>query len=368
MTVHSQTLKDILTLIGTYDPGLFPEDVTRIYGIPEKDIVNLGSNENPYMLPEDIIEKIAGELHKVNRYPNPSYMDLKEAISDYIGLPPNHITVGNGSSDLIDMICKATLNPLDKIVIPLPTYTLYMLTSMFWEAEIKYLETEGEGFDVRASSLEPHMKNAKLVFLGSPNNPTGRSIDRKELEEMLKFESPLIIVDEAYAEFSGKTAIELVKNSENLIVLRSMSKYFCLAGLRIGYAVSNPKIIEGLEKVRLPFNVNRLAQTAAVQALKSLKHFRAIGEEINREREDLSRELKTIGFEPIPSDSNFLMVKLPEGQDSEIFTHRLASKGVIIRSLKNLPGLTSGEYVRVTVGRRGENKKFLEVCREILSE
>jgi len=366
MTVNSQTLKNILTLIGTYDPGLFPEDVTRIYGIPEKDIVNLGSNENPYRLPGEIIEKIAVELHKINRYPNPSYKDLKEAISDYIGLPPNHITVGNGSSDLIDMICKATLNPLDKIVLPVPTYTLYMLASMLWEAEIKYLETEGEGFNVKASNLKPHMKNAKLIFLGSPNNPTGRSIDRKELEEMIEFESSLIIVDEAYAEFSGKTAIDLVENSENLIVLRSMSKYFCLAGLRIGYAVSNPKIIEGLEKVRLPFTVNRLAQTAAIQALKNIKHFRAIAEEINRDREVLSRELKTIGFEPIPSDSNFLMVKLPRGQDSEVFTQRLASKGVIIRSLKNLLGLTSGEYVRVTVGRRDENERFLEACREVL--
>ncbi|MGQ9543047.1 MAG: histidinol-phosphate transaminase [Candidatus Bathyarchaeia archaeon] len=367
MTMQGQTLKTILTLIGSYDPGLFPEDITRKYGIPESEIVNLGSNENPYRLPEWMVKSLIGELQRINRYPNPSYRDLKEAISKYVDLPPDHITVGNGSSDLIDMVCKATLNPLDRIIVPIPTYTLYMLTSMLWDAKIIYLETEGSDFNVTAANLKPHLKDARLTFLGSPNNPTGRSVARKELEEMLEAGGPLFIVDEAYAEFTGKTVIDLIDDSERLIILRSMSKFFCLAGIRIGYAISNPRLIEGLEKVRLPFTVNRLAQAAAIKALENLDYFMNVAREITAQREELARELSLMGMEPIPSDSNFLMVKLPVGQEADKFTQRLASKGVIIRSLKNLPGVNVGEYVRVTVGTRMENRKFIEACREILS-
>ncbi len=182
---------------------------------------------------------------------------------------------------------------------------------------------------------------------------------------MLKDKHATFVVDEAYCEFSGRTAAPLLDECDNLIIIRSMSKYFCLAGFRIGYALSNPNVIESLEKVRLPFNINSLASTAAVHALQNLNYFKEIGQRIISERAILGRELKKIGLEPLPSDANFLMVKLPAGHDVDKFAQELASGGVIVRSLKGLLGL-SGEYFRVSVGTEDENKKLVQACAALL--
>jgi len=145
-----------------------------------------------------------------------------------------------------------------------------------------------------------------------------------------------------------------------------MSKYFCLAGLRVGYALAHPELVESLEKARLPFTINRLAQTAAIQALENLDYFREICKEIVSERSRLADELRRIGLRPLPSDANFIMVRLPGGLDSNEFVQELASKGIIVRSLKGLMGL-SGEFFRVTVGTREESEKFIKMCEAILS-
>lgn len=364
--LNKQRIKNIIGLLEPYDPGFFPDDVLRKYGLSSEQIINLSSNENPNFFPIELIEKLAKDLINVNRYPNPSYKDLKETISEYVKLPIECIAVGNGSSDLIELACKVLLNPLDKVVMPIPTYTLYVLESMIWETVITYVETEKSGFIIKAENMKPYLDDAKLVFLGSPNNPTGLSINKKELEEMLDVEKVTFIVDEAYCEFSDKTSAELIKKYDNLIVMRSMSKYFCLAGLRIGYSLSNPTIAESLEKVRLPFTINRIASTAAILALKNLQYFHKMAKELLLERNWLSAELKKIGLTPYSSDANFLMVKLPEGMNSNKFTEMLASQGVLIRSLKRLMGLANGEYLRITIGTKKENEKFIETCKKQL--
>ncbi len=236
---------------------------------------------------------------------------------------------------------------------------------MMWETNINYVTTEENDFAVRADELKPFMEEAKLVFLGSPNNPTGICISDRELVEMLDATSAFILLDEAYCEFSGKTAMGLLREHDNLIIVRSMSKFFCLAGLRIGYALSNPRIVEDLEKARLPFTINSLAESAAVGALRNLHYFRRIGMLIVSERIRLSEELLEIGLRPFPSEANFIMVGLPEGVDADRFTEGLASRGVIVRSLKGLAGL-AGEFFRVTVGTREENKVFIEACEKSL--
>jgi histidinol-phosphate aminotransferase len=361
-----RNIKSVLGLLEPYDPGLFPSDITQRYGIPENKIVNLSSNENPYPPPKRLIRRIAEVLESANRYPNPSYAELKEAISEYVGLPPDHIAVGNGSSDLIDLTCKVILTPLDKVVIPVPTYALYMLTSMIWETSIMYVETEDSQFRLTAKEIKPFLDGAKLIFLGSPNNPTGIGVEKDELSEMLKAKDATFVVDEAYYEFSDKTAVDLIEKHKNLIILRSMSKYFCLAGFRIGYALSNPVLAAGLEKVRLPFNINSLAQNAAVLALQNPEYFRKICEEIIFERDRLTRELERIGLRSFPSEANFLMVQLPEGRDVDKFTEELASRGIIVRSLNKLLGLPQ-DYFRVTVGTKSENRRFIRACKTILS-
>jgi histidinol-phosphate aminotransferase len=364
--LNTQRIKNIIGLLEPYDPGFFPDDITRKYKIPNKQIINLSSNENPNFFPTELRKTLAKDLINVNRYPNPSYKDLKETISEYVKLPIECIAVGNGSSDLIELACKILLNPLDKVVMPVPTYTLYILESMIWETGITYVETEKSGFIIKAENVKPYLNDAKLVFLGSPNNPTGLSINKKELEGMLESEKVTFILDEAYSEFSDKSVAELIKKYDNLIVMRSMSKYFCLAGLRIGYSLSNPTITESLEKVRLPFTISRIASTAAILALKNLKYFQRMAKELLLERDHLSIELKKIGLTPFPSDANFLMVKLPEGVDSSKFSEILAEKGVIVRNMKKLLGLSNGEYLRISIGTKKENEKFIQICKKIM--
>jgi histidinol-phosphate aminotransferase len=357
--------KNIIGLLEPYDPGLFPIDITERYGIPREKIVNLSSNENPYSPPKSLIRRTARKLMSVNRYPDPSYKELKQSISEYVGLAADCIAVGNGSSDLIDLTCKILLSPLDKVVMPVPTYTLYILSSMMWETNITYVTTEEHDFTLRADELIPFLEAAKLVFLGSPNNPTGLCVSERELAEMLDATDAVIILDEAYCEFSGKTAKGLLQDHDNLIIVRSMSKFFCLAGLRVGYALSNPGIVEDLEKARLPFTINSLAESAAVGALRNLDYFRRIGRLIVSERIRLSKELLEIGLRPLPSEANFITVGLPQGVDADRFTEELASRGVIVRSLKGFVGLT-GEFFRVTVGTREENGVFIEACERAL--
>jgi histidinol-phosphate aminotransferase len=364
--LNKQRIKNIIGLLEPYDPGFFPDDIIRKYGIPKEQIINLSSNENPNFFPTELMEKLAKDLINANRYPNPSYKDLKKAISEYVKLPIECIAVGNGSSDLIELTCKVLLNPLDKVVMPVPTYTLYILESMIWETSITYVETEKSGFIIKAENMKPHLDDAKLVFLGSPNNPTGLRISKKELEEMLDVEQVTFIIDEAYSEFSDKTVADLIRKYDNLIVMRSMSKYFCLAGLRIGYSLSNPEIAESLEKVRLPFTISRIASTAAILALKNLQLFHRMANELLLERERLSVELKEIGLTVYPSDANFLMIKLPDGIDSNKFSEMLAKQGVMVRSLKKLIGLSNGEYLRITIGTKKENEKFIETCKKLL--
>ena len=361
-----RNIKNVLGLLEPYDPGLFPGDIKRKYGIPEEEIVNLSSNENPYPPPERLIKKITDELGITNRYPDPSYKELKQSISEYVGLPTENVAVGNGSSDLIELACKIILGPLDRVVMPIPTYALYMLTSMIWETGITYVGTEEAAFRLTANRVRPFLEDAKLVFLGSPNNPTGLSIEIEEIKGMLSHAETTFVLDEAYSEFSGKTAAGLLEDNNNLIIMRSMSKHFCLAGLRVGYALSDPTTVESLEKVRLPFTINNLANRAAIEALKERDYFNRKRQEIVSERERVRENLENIGLKPFPSDANFLMVKLPQGSDSDEFTAQLASQGVIVRSLKGLLGL-SGDYFRVTVGTIQENEKFIRTCENILS-
>ncbi len=358
-------IKALLEFIDPYDPGLFPEDLTDRYGIPENRIVNLGSNENPYPFPSTLLEKMLKELSSINRYPNPSYREVKESIAEYTGFATEHIAIGNGASDIIDLICKITLSPLDKVVMPVPTYTLYMLTSMIWEASLTYVETEKSDFRVTAEEIRPYLDDARLVFLGSPNNPTGRSVEKHQMQEMLKTRETLFIVDETYFEFSGKSVAELINNYPNLIVIRSLSKFYSFAGGRLGYALAHPSIVRSLEKVRLPFNVNSFAHRAVNFIFTHQSYFKKIGRKIISERSHLISSLKKLGLKLWPSNANFFIVKLSDGYTAEEFTTDLAQNGIIIRNLKNLIGLT-GEYVRITVGTSEENRRFLQVCKRLL--
>ncbi|MEM2123604.1 MAG: histidinol-phosphate transaminase [Candidatus Bathyarchaeia archaeon] len=359
-------LRPVINYVEPYDPGLFPEDLIERYCVKASEIVNLGSNENPYPPPSTVLEEISSALMEVNRYPHPSYRVLKGRLASYVGLDEGYVSVGAGASELLDSVCKAFLDPLDRVVVPIPTYTLYILLAMLREAELRFVDTEDLDFQLDPETLIEAVKDAKLAFIGSPNNPTGATVPLDLLDRLLGEMKGILVLDETYHEFAGISAAGLVEDHGNLIVIRSMSKYFSFAGLRIGYSISRPELAEAFERIRLPFSISRLAVKGALKALEELEYFKETRDRILSERDRLLRELKNFSFlRAYPSHANFILLRVLKKPFERSLTEFLAERGVIVRGLTGLLGLRRGEYIRVTAGKPEENSRFIEVCEEI---
>ena len=355
-----------LEYLESYDAGEFPEDVSARYGIAREKIVNLNSNENPYPLPERVVEAIVEEAKLASRYPNPSYAELKRGLSRYTGLAEENIALANGAGELLSHICTLFLEPLDRVVIPLPTYTMYAFLAMLRDASIAFVEPAGEALYPGVEEIIGAASNAKLVFLCSPNNPTGAVVDEGDIMRMVEGTEATVVVDEAYYEFCGRSVADKVGEYENLVVVRSFSKFFGLAGMRVGYALACEKIAGLLEKIRNPFCISRAAERAAVAALQEVEYFRKVRDKIVQERERLFNELKNIpGLKPYPSEANFLLVKLLRMPAAELMD-RLYRRGIIVRNVSGLPGLR-GDHVRITVGTPEENSRLISALREIMA-
>jgi len=255
-------IRDVIRMLGYY----------RAEGFAKRGYIVLCFNENPYPPHPDVVEAVKGELGNIGRYPDPEYRELKDAIAEYLRVDLSEIAVGNGASDVLNNVCVAVLDAMDEVTIPIPSYTMYSFLSMLRDARINFVEYPYYRID---PSLIDKARKSKLIFLCSPNNPTGNIIDH--LEFILSNFKGFVVLDEAYAEFASRNALNLIDEFENLIIVRTFSKFFGLAGLRIGYAVSkNGEIIEALEKIRLPFCINRIAVKAAIAALEHIDYYQKI--------------------------------------------------------------------------------------------
>ena len=360
MSMH----RPALDYIEPYDPGVFPQDASERYGIPREAIVDLASNENPYRPPRQVVEAIAAAAAAANRYPDPRYRDLKEGLSWYLGEPVENIAVGNGCTEIIDMICKVFLDPMDKIAVTSPSYSMYSLFGMLRDARIATIETKEPDFRIDSKAILSQASDATITFLCSPNNPTGGTVDGDELDRIVEETEGLVVLDESYAEFSGCSAIPKVRGTANLIVARSMSKFFSMAGMRVGYAVASQSIIDDLEKVRLPFGISSVAEAAAVAALSCLPDYERMRDEVLRERSELMKELSGMnGIRPYPSEANFVMARVPDGIPD--LPQRLCKAGILVRDLRGVPGLER-HCIRITVGTREENRRLVESLRAMI--
>lgn len=356
-------LRGVLELLQPYEAGKSMDDLSLKRGKP----VKLNSNENPYPPPAEVVRAAHAALKRGNRYPDSSYRRLKEKLSEYTGLSVENITVGSGASEVLDSVCKAVLEPLDKVVMPVPGYTMHLFLSMVRDARPVYVETEGNGFRIRARDVLAASQDAKLVFLCSPNNPTGMLIDKEEVLAIVEGTDAVVVVDEAYYEFCGKTVADSVQEYENLIVVRSMSKFFALAGLRVGYALACRDVARALEKVRLPFCISLPAAEAAVKALENLAFYEGVKKEILEERERVSKEIRAMeGLEVIPSEANFLLVGLPEVPSVDEVGRALLDMGILLRDVSRMPGL-SRNYLRITIGKKQENSRMLSGLKKLFS-
>jgi histidinol-phosphate aminotransferase len=350
-----------------YDPGADPGDVGRASGAH---VIKLSNNENPFGASPAVAAAVRGRLADTSRYPDPTGKRLVAAIGRTVSVPVENIVLGNGSENILELLCQAVLDHDDLVVTQAPGFSLHEIFPRMMGARVEKVPvTEGFGFDAGAWG-KALAAGPKLVFLANPCNPTGVMLTRAELDHVVDGtpESALLVLDEAYCEFARPDAAYpdglavLRDRNRPWIVLRTFSKAYGLAGLRVGYGIgSSPALIGALDRVRTPYNVNQLAQDAAVAALGDPVHLaetvRRTGAEIAR----LTGCLRDAGLRVAPSAANFLFIDT--GRDAGEVVRRLHSAGIIVKAWRE-PGYES--FIRASLSTPGENDLFvarlLEIC------
>jgi histidinol-phosphate aminotransferase len=293
---------------------------------------------------ESIVQFLSNSNH-LNWYPELGSSTLKESISDYLAVPSDRVIVTNGSDDALELVCKTFLAEGDRVLIPTPTYTHFLVYVHSRGAAITDFYSK-DLFDADIPGLLEHVTTGafKLVYLVSPNNPSGVVYTKDEVETLLQAApGTLFIVDEAYHEFYGKSVVELVKKYDNLVVTRTFSKCFGIAGLRIGYLAASDYLIHELGKLFNPKSVNRLGQIAAQACLADLPHYHEVARNVRLGREFLVKAFSDRGFWTHSTEGNFFLVKAP---DARLLCELLAAEGIYIRDRANLPRMEG--MVRIT--------------------
>lgn len=323
---------------------------------------DFSSNVNPLGPSERVKEALSRGIGKIHHYPDINATELLAAISEYVGVKPENIIPGNGSTELIKNFCEVFIRG-GNVVIPIPTFSEYEVYSQLYGAKLRYTSIESKKI------IEAIDENTDAVFLCNPNNPTGSLFDENEILMVVEASldaSALVLLDEAYIEFSdGRSFGSRVQEFENLLVLRSLTKFFSLAGLRVGYGVANKNLISCMEKVRIPWNVNTLAQAAGIESLRDEKFIKTSVDFIKTERDFLFEELSKF-LKVERSHANFFLIDL-EGQiKAPELQERLLEKGILIRDCSTFTGLDDN-FIRVCIRGHEETVRLIEELRSEIS-
>ena len=360
---------DLATLIrpdiaemSEYTPILPFEVLSRRLGRGPGELIKLDGNENPYGPSPKVYQALA-DYRLYHIYPDPTHTLLREAIEGYIGVERERILCGAGSDELLDLIMRLFLRPGDGVINCPPTFGMYAFDAGLHGAELIAVRRK-EDFTVDVKGIIRALHNsshAKLLFLNSPNNPDGGLITEGALRQLLELEL-VVVLDEAYAEFSGTSHMELTQEYDNLIVLRTFSKWAGLAGLRVGYGIFPASLMPHLWKIKQPYNVNVAAQVAVLASLADLDYLRDNVQRLIIEREQLFAELQTIEYlHPYPSRANFILCRVM-GRDARELKLALEGEGILIRYFRK-PGLE--DCVRISVGRPDQTDALLDALRRV---
>ncbi|MYN30186.1 histidinol-phosphate transaminase [Duganella levis] len=362
---------EYIRAIAPYQAGKPIAEVAREFGLNEANIIKLASNENPFGVPESAKQAMAAAVAELGRYPDANGFDLKGALSKRYDVPADWITLGNGSNDILEIAAHALVERGQSIVYSQYSFAIYALATQGVGAQHIVAPAKAYGHDLPAM-LAAIRDDTRLVFIANPNNPTGTFIPAAEIDAFLaKVPSHVVVVlDEAYNEFLAQQdqfeSAEWVKKYPNLLVSRTFSKAYGLAGLRVGFAIAQPALTDLLNRVRQPFNVNSLAQAAAIAALND-KDFLQKGAENNTAGyQQYVAAFDKLGLEYVPSYGNFVLVKV--GDDAGAGTRvnlSLLKQGVIVRPVG---GYGLPEWLRVSIGLPEENEAFIEALTVALAE
>lgn len=328
--------------------------------------VRLDANESPFSLAPEVRREIMKALSRVptNRYPDPEARELKAAVAAWLKVEPDWVLLGNGSDEIISLLAAAVSVPGARALVPVPSFSMYALIAQGHGLAVDAVPLD-ERFDLRMEEMRAALaRRPRIVFLGYPNNPTGVCYSRTRINEVIDLAPGLVVIDEAYGDYSGKSYLSNGDRHRNVVVLRTVSK-IGLAALRLGVMAAHPDIVREIEKIRLPYNINSLTQTVARIALSHPRVLSAQVKKVVRERDRLMEALEwTRGLSPYPTEANFILFRTVG--DAEAIHSGLLSRGVVIRNLSRTPALKN--CLRVTIGTPAENKAFLEAIQLALKE
>ena len=358
-----------IAAIAPYQAGKPIEELAREFGLDASKIVKLASNENPLGMPESAKQALNAAVANLGRYPDPAGFDLKKAISQRFGVDQGWLTLGNGSNDILELVASALIEPGSAVVYSQYAFVVYRLATQARGAKHIVVPAKEHGHDLPAM-LEAITPETKIVYVANPNNPTGTYLSVDAIESFLASVAArhgtrvTVVLDEAYNEFLEPAlrvdGVALVRRYPNLIVSRSFSKAYGLAGLRVGFAMAQPVLTDLLNRVRQPFNVNSLAQAAAIAALND-KEFLAKSFAVNRDgKKQLQQGFEKLALQFVPSYANFVLVKVG---DAARINLELLKRGVIVRPVAG-DGLP--EWLRVSIGLPHENQTFLDALTAVL--
>lgn len=356
-----------LRSVKPYVPGKPIEEVARELGIVTE-IYKLASNENPLGASPKAISAIKKAAESMYLYPDDSFYALKKKISTKFKVDEKQILFGNGSVEIMLQLALAFVNPGETIIAPKYSFIMYKVVGNIMGANVIEPPIHKDGYIDLDNILDVMPQDTKIIFIANPNNPTGNMIPLEKIEQFMKkvTKDVIIVFDEAYYEYASyysdfPDTINYIKEGHNVVILRTFSKIYGLAGLRIGYGFTTPEIYETVQRVRLPFNLNRMAQVAAIAALDDDEHVKKSLKTTKEGIEYLVSEFKRLGLKFVPSFTNFIMVKF--GDKTKTVYETLLKKGVVVRSL--IP-YEINDYLRISIGSMEENEKLISILKDIL--
>lgn len=354
-----------LESIPVYVPGKPIDDVKRELGL--KHVVKLASNENPLGFSPRVKEAVVKALEEVNLYPDGNATLLKEAIAGKYGVSTEMVLPTCGSDEMLDLIAKTFIGKGDEVVMADITFSRYAATSQMMGAVIRKVPMKNLAYDMEGF-MKAINKNTKVVWLCNPNNPTGTIFSEKELLALMEVVSPetLVVYDEAYNEFAShpdypKDSIKFLKSYDNLLILKTLSKAYGIAGVRVGYTIGHPELISAINRIRNPFNVTLLTQAAAIAAINDAEFLEKVVANNAEGKKYIYEEFDRMGMEYAKTEANHIIFNA--GKDSSEVFNAMLRKGVIIRPIA---GFSQNTWLRVSIGTMEENREFIKALKEVL--
>ncbi|PSF34557.1 histidinol-phosphate transaminase [Aphanothece hegewaldii CCALA 016] len=343
-------IRDCVSKTPGYTPGEQPQT---------NDFIKLNTNENPYPPPKEIFQTLQTELDKVRLYPDPISKKLRQAAAKVFGVSVEQVLAGNGSDDILNIAVRTFVNPSETVAFLDLTYSLYETITKVHGANITRFTTNDK-FELDSPII---CSNAKLIFLASPNPPLGKHLNREYLEETCKNASGIVLIDEAYVDFSDDNHLDFLEKYDNVIISRTMSKSYSLAGMRVGFGIASTAIIEQMDKVRDSYNLDRIAQTLGTAAFEHNAYFQNIWQKVRQTRSRLITSLREMGFIVFDSESNFVLAS-PQWMTAKEFYNKLKERKVLVRYFSH-PRIT--DYVRISIGTDEETDCLLKAIKDIMN-